>query len=193
MSDPAVDASPRIAASSAFAVTTISGNGDCNGITWIGRNESTWRAPHSIQAANGSGDVKTKLEPSVVSTIAEPPAVAPTPEPTPVAAANVAAAETPSPTPEPAASPDAPAELDPKAAKKEKLASQVALERGKNDAAIEAGERSVKLDPTDGEAWLILGAAYQAKGKAIDARRCFTACLKEGKRGPKGECAAMLR
>lgn len=123
--------------------------------------------------------------------IDEPPppvAAAPTSELTP---ATVAAGDAPSP--EPVAAPDAPAEPDPKAAKKEKLASQIALERGKNDAAIEAGERSVKLDPTDGEAWLILGAAYQAKGKALDARRCFTACLKEGKRGPKGECAAMLR
>ncbi len=83
------------------------------------------------------------------------------------------------------------AELDPKAAKTEKIAAQRALERGKMADAIEAGERSVALDPTDAEAWLILGAAYQEKGKGAEARRCFTACVKEAKRGPKGECAAM--
>ena len=49
------------------------------------------------------------------------------------------------------------------------------------------------LDPTDGEAWLLLGAAYQEKGLNAEARRAFTSCLKEGKRGPMGECRAMLR
>jgi predicted Zn-dependent protease len=124
----------------------------------------------------------------------EPQPPAPASAPTTTTEPAVAAAtDTASPSADPAATPEAPAEPDPKAAKKEKLASQIALERGKNDLAIESGERSVKLDPTDGEAWLILGAAYQAKGKGHDARRCFTACLKEGKRGPKSECAAMLR
>ena len=90
--------------------------------------------------------------------------------------------------PEPAA---APLELDPKAAAKEKHASQLALERGKAGDAIAAGERSVALDPTDAEAWLILGAAYQAKGDAPGARRSFKACLEHGKRGPRWECAQM--
>jgi hypothetical protein len=31
------------------------------------------------------------------------------------------------------------------------------------------------------------------KGKAADARRCFISCTKQGKKGPIGECAAMLR
>ena len=133
-------------------------------------------------------------EPAKAEELAAP---APTTTATPVDTAAPAAAATTAAAADPAAAatgaPEMPAEPDPKAAKREKLAAQIALERGKNDVAIEAGERSVKLDPTDGEAWLILGAAYQAKGKAMEARRCFTACLKEGKRGPKGECAAMLR
>jgi hypothetical protein len=53
------------------------------------------------------------------------------------------------------------------------------------------GLESVRLDPVDGEAWLILGAAYQMVGDAKEARRAFASCLKEGKRGPRGECAAM--
>jgi tetratricopeptide (TPR) repeat protein len=89
----------------------------------------------------------------------------------------------------PAAAPAA--EPDPKAAAKEKNTCRIALERGKLADAIEAGEKSVALDPTDAEAWLILGAAYQEKGNMKDARRCYHACITEGKRGPKYECMAM--
>ena len=78
---------------------------------------------------------------------------------------------------------------DPKEAAKDKHASQLALERGKVGDAIDAGERSVALDPSDAEAWLILGAAYQEKGDQKNARRCFKSCLEQGKRGPKWECA----
>jgi hypothetical protein len=84
-----------------------------------------------------------------------------------------------------------PSEPDPKAAAKEKNACRTALERGKLADAIEAGERSVALDPTDSEAWLILGAAYQEKGNMKDARRCYHECIAQGKRGPKYECMAM--
>jgi len=75
----------------------------------------------------------------------------------------------------------------------EKNASQAALERGNVGASIAAGERSVALDPTDAESWLILGAAYQQQGDDHDARRCFVACVRNANRGPKRECAAMLR
>jgi Flp pilus assembly protein TadD len=84
-------------------------------------------------------------------------------------------------------------ETNPEQAKKEKITSRTSLERGKLADAIEAGERSVALDPTDGEAWLILGAAYQQKGNSKEARRCYKACVEQGKRGPRGECGAMLR
>jgi hypothetical protein len=80
-----------------------------------------------------------------------------------------------------------------KTALEEKNDARRALERGKLTESIEAGERAVALDPQDGEAWLLLGAAYQDKGKVGEARRCYAACLKQGKRGPLGECQAMLR
>jgi tetratricopeptide (TPR) repeat protein len=82
---------------------------------------------------------------------------------------------------------------DPVEAKRKKRESQSLLERGKAGAAIDAGEAAVALDPEDAEAWLILGAAYQQKGDAKRAREAFSQCLKQGKRGPKAECAAMLR
>jgi tetratricopeptide (TPR) repeat protein len=111
-------------------------------------------------------------------------ATEPSEEPAPVAA----------PSSEPKAAEPSPATTaDPKAAAEAKRESQRALERGKVADAIEAGKRSVALDATDGEAWLILGAAYQQKGDMAEARAAYKACLHEGKRGPRGECAAMLR
>jgi Flp pilus assembly protein TadD len=102
-----------------------------------------------------------------------------------------APAETAAPA-EPAEVPSDPKEAAKEAAK-EKVKSRGALEWGKMGDAITAGERAVALDPTDAEAWLILGAAYQQKGDSKNAVRSFRACMDEGKRGPKNECAAMLR
>ena len=82
---------------------------------------------------------------------------------------------------------------DPAAALVARRTSQGALERGNAKASIEAGEQSVALDPTDAEAWLILGAAYQARGTYPEARRCFSSCVHIATRGPRGECAALLR
>ncbi len=97
--------------------------------------------------------------------------------------------------PSPAASGDD-AELTPeertKRAKAEKAKAQGALDRGAVQAAIDAGERSVALDETDGEAWLLLGAAYQEKGRLSDAQRAYQACTQKGKRGPIRDCAAMI-
>jgi tetratricopeptide (TPR) repeat protein len=94
-------------------------------------------------------------------------------------ASDAAAGEQPAPAPGEAAA--------------EMAIARVELERGRVAASIEAGERSVALDPSDGEAWLILGAAYQQKGNTADARRCYRTCVDQATRGPKGECAAMLR
>jgi len=82
---------------------------------------------------------------------------------------------------------------DPREAARAKAASQANLEAGKVAAAIEAGERAVQMDPTDGEAWLVLGAAYQQRGDWKEARRCYRTCVERGTRGPKAECGAMLR
>ncbi|MDP9001817.1 MAG: hypothetical protein M3O46_17090 [Myxococcota bacterium] len=94
------------------------------------------------------------------------------------------------------APPSDPVAVDPKVIAKEassqKAKSRGALEWGKVADASSAGERSVELDPTDAEAWLILGAAYQQKGDSSNARRSFKACIEKGKRGPKNDCAAML-
>ncbi len=79
---------------------------------------------------------------------------------------------------------------EPAGAKRDAL---VALEARRLSEAVEAGERATVLDPADGEAWLILGAAYQEKGQLLDARRCYRTCVTQGRSDPRGECAAMLR
>jgi hypothetical protein len=125
------------------------------------------------------------------------PSAAPPSEPQAAPAASAAPEAPPaaSAAPETPATSDVP--MDPKEAAKEaakqKVKARGALEWGKMPDAITAGEASVALDATDAEAWLILGAAYQQKGDAKNAVRCFKACIDQGKRGPKNECAAMLR
>lgn len=101
-----------------------------------------------------------------------PPAVA-----TALATASVAA---PSP-PESDAATDA------------KHAAQKALEDGQVAKAITLGEQSVRLDPTDAEGWLILGAGYLQKGAFKDAHRCFISCVKQATHGALRECAALSR
>jgi hypothetical protein len=103
-----------------------------------------------------------------------------------VAEPNAAAASPPPSTAEPTAD-------DKKSAAQEKHACQTFLNQGAFAKAVEAGEHSVALDPADGEAWLMLGAAYQSMGKNAEARRSFSSCTAEAKRGPINECRAMLR
>jgi hypothetical protein len=115
--------------------------------------------------------------PSPVQAVAVPPAPA-------VAAVDVPAA--------PAAAEEQPAPPA-KSAKEEKEDSRRALEHGKRKDAIEAGERSVALDPTDAEAWLILGSAQQEAGHWKEGREAYTQCVKQAKVGPVSECRMMLR
>jgi tetratricopeptide (TPR) repeat protein len=122
----------------------------------------------------------------------DPPAVADSPAaaqpPTPAAVVEPAAAAAESPPPSAQAVADS--RLAAANAKKE---AQRALDRGHLADSIEAGEESVAIDPTDADAWLILGAAYQQQGHFADARRCFASCAQQAKRGSRGECGALLR
>ncbi|MFO0637787.1 MAG: hypothetical protein U0183_01145 [Polyangiaceae bacterium] len=87
------------------------------------------------------------------------------------------------------------AELDGGAAdaKALKKACQRALDGSKFKDAITQCEASTAADPTDGEAWLLLGASYDQLGRKADARAAYQSCVQKGKRGPTGECAALLR
>ncbi len=82
---------------------------------------------------------------------------------------------------------------DPAAARDAKHLAQRALDRGDAARAIEQAKRSVELDATDAETWLILGAAQLQRGAYREAHESFTSCLRDATRGPRGECKALLR
>jgi hypothetical protein len=163
------------------------------------------RAPDSVVASDDPGAVAAN--PAVAANLpvaadppaaVDPPTVADSPaaaqpataaavvEPTTAEAPAVAVVENPPPNSQAAAD----SRLAAANAKKE---SQRALDRGHLADSIEAGEESVAIDPTDADAWLILGAAYQQQGHFADARRCFASCAQQAKRGSRAECGALLR
>jgi cytochrome c-type biogenesis protein CcmH/NrfG len=145
--------------------------------------------PAEVAAAAAEANA---ANPWVLAAVSEVPVAssAPTIQPWEVAVASVSAA---APSKAPPASAPEESQSDAVQAGKNKKEAQAALERGQAADSIDAGERSVALDPSDGEAWLILGAAYQSKGDIKAARRCFRSCIELGKRGDRSECLAMLR
>jgi tetratricopeptide (TPR) repeat protein len=133
-------------------------------------------AAHEVPAPTNPSQETAAVEPPEV---VEPPAASATMPPAAPAAVTAVAAQARA--------------AEPATAAEETKAAQAALDRGNVAGAIRAGERSVAMDPADGRAWLLLGAAYQVAGDNKDARRSFKACVAQAKRGPKDECAAMLR
>jgi len=118
------------------------------------------------------------------------------PPPPPLAAATTASEPAiPPPPPLPAATTIAvaSAEEGDHAAPGEDTALAVAhLVAGRVPAAIVAAARATAKDPTDGQAWLVLGAAHEERGSLVEARRCYAACVEQARRGPRTECAALL-
>jgi tetratricopeptide (TPR) repeat protein len=79
-----------------------------------------------------------------------------------------------------------------KSASEEREDARKALELGKPQDAIDAAQRSITVDPTDAEAWLILGAAQLDLGHRAEAHDAFVQCSKQAKTGNTYECGAML-
>jgi len=174
------------------------------GIRHLFRTEEPLPAPPSMSSATASTAAAPSAEPTAPAASASAASSA---EPTAVISADaaVAAAVTDASATPTSASPDdasaasattdaaAPTATDPAEAAKEKAHAKNALESGRSKEAITAGERSVSLDPTDADAWLYLGAAYQEQGDQVNANRCYRACLAQGTHGNKGECAMMMK
>jgi hypothetical protein len=72
-------------------------------------------------------------------------------------------------------------------------AARRALERAQLLMSIELATSAIEADPSDADAWLILGAAQQAAGDLAAATATFSQCTHVAKRGAVGECFAMLR
>ena len=71
------------------------------------------------------------------------------------------------------------------------ITAQKALERGKNDDAIEMATRYTRAYPKEAFGWLILGAAYDQAGKRGEARNVYRQCAKVAKGAYVGECTAL--
>jgi hypothetical protein len=131
--------------------------------------------------------------------VAAPPIPPPPPEPVaapqasaPAPVASAAASAAPAASGSAAPADSSAAAVSTKTEEQERDDARRLLERGKSKDAAEAAARATALDPTDGDAWLFLGAADMDLGKAADAREAFTQCVKQGKRGQISECRSML-
>lgn len=86
-----------------------------------------------------------------------------------------------------------PAAIDPVAALEARERARRALSKGDVASAVTLATHSVQLDPSEADAWLVLGAAELARGAHTQARSTFRACTKAATRGPRRECERMLR
>jgi DNA-binding response OmpR family regulator len=70
--------------------------------------------------------------------------------------------------------------------------AQRLLEHGSTSRAAEVARRATAADPSNAEAWLTLGAAYDASGNRAQAHNAYKSCVDSGT-GPRvGECKALL-
>jgi Flp pilus assembly protein TadD len=66
------------------------------------------------------------------------------------------------------------------------------LERGSTARAADLARRAAAADPSSAEAWLTLGAAYDAAGNRALARLAYKNCVDSGRGSRVGECKALL-
>jgi DNA-binding response OmpR family regulator len=153
--------------------------------------------PAEAGAALTSGVGRSGSGATPIPAIPPPPDPAPSPVPEPPPTTTPAA--TPAPTGVPVAPPptrNAPTiAAAPPAAEPHGTLTQQAqryLERGNVVRAIDAARRATAADPADAEAWLTLGAAYDASGNRAQARSAYQSCVDRGRGGRVGECRALL-
>jgi Flp pilus assembly protein TadD len=57
--------------------------------------------------------------------------------------------------------------------------------------AVELARQAVNASPSNADAWLTLGAAYQATGDAASAREAYRSCVERAKTANVGECRVL--
>jgi Flp pilus assembly protein TadD len=63
-----------------------------------------------------------------------------------------------------------------------------ALSRGATARAVQLARQAVSSNPGDAEAWLTLGAAFQASGNASAAREAYRSCVAQARTANVSEC-----
>jgi hypothetical protein len=125
---------------------------------------------------------------------ATPPVVAPTPA-APVQPVRPVTQNPSPPAPQVDPAPRAQVAAEPQAGASGASLTQQAqrlLERGSAGRAAEVARKATTADPQSAEAWLTLGAAYDAAGSRAQAHLAYKNCVDSG-RGPRvSECRALL-
>jgi Flp pilus assembly protein TadD len=70
--------------------------------------------------------------------------------------------------------------------------AQAALEKGSAIRAIELARKATQNDPSNAEAWLTLGAAFDATGSHGQARAAYKTCADRASGPGVSECKALL-
>jgi hypothetical protein len=138
-------------------------------------------------------------QPVAVVPAPAPPKDAP-PEAKPTPATNAKPAPTPVPEAKPAESPADAKAAEPKAEEKAPDPADAAklkkealnyLNRGRYKDAIEVARTAIAADPADAMTYLYLGSALQDSGKWKEGIEAYSDCVRNAKKGPVHECAAM--
>ncbi len=129
----------------------------------------------------------TSVQPQVIAPIQVVTSTTPAPRTPPPATHAVA----PTPPPATPASPPPAAAPPPRPASLTKQA-QRALEAGHMGEAVKLARMATSSNGSDAEAWLTLGAAYDASGNAAAARQAYKTCILRGIGARVAECKQLV-
>jgi len=138
---------------------------------------------------------KPTLAPAVtprVVTTPTPSEPRPPPRPQPIPQPTAEPTPAPAPQPVPVAQPTPPDTKPAASTGNATRDAQKALDRGDTARAIDLARKATSGDPSNAEAWLTLGAAYEAAGRASYARGAYQSCVAHGKGERVEECRALL-
>jgi Flp pilus assembly protein TadD len=68
-----------------------------------------------------------------------------------------------------------------------------AMRRGDRQLAVDLARQAVAQSPTNADAWLTLGAAYQASGNGGAAKDAYRSCTKQAHSGNLNDCYVLAR
>jgi Tfp pilus assembly protein PilF len=66
-----------------------------------------------------------------------------------------------------------------------------ALSKGDTTRAVELARQAVASNPSNADAWLTLGAAYQASGNGSAARDAYRSCVAQAHTANVNECRVL--
>ena len=167
---------------------------------------ATAAAANGIAARRPAVPAPPPIAPSIAASAARPwsapsfvtPAPAPTrtaASPAPPSAPSPATPRTSSPAPSPTARGGETALDVPAGAPSGSLVKQAsqALASGSMGRAVELARQAVAANPGDADAWLTLGAAYQASGQSGAAQNAYRSCLAQAHGPNVSDCRVLAR